>query len=456
MKNQSGTWRGAAGFLSGLILLNFSTPAFAVPSFSTQTGQPCSACHVGAFGPQLTPYGRSFKLNGYSESDGNAHGLPLAMMLQSSFTTTAKSQNPPLVSGFGPNNNFSLDQVSAFYAGKIANTAGAFIQTTYDGINNVLHWDNSDLRYTHEGSVGGIDYVGGITVNNNPTVQDLWNSTPAWGFPYASSGLAHKPAAATLIDNKLAQSVLGAGLYGSFNNLLYVEADLYHGLSRNIRNGLGTVPVAQTDQYDGLVPYWRVALEHDFDHAHYFELGTYGLVANRFPGGDQTTGAKDHIADNAVDVGYQWHADPDHFVSTHATYIRENENLDASAALGNSNPSNKLNTFRTDVSYAYMNTWIPSLEYFNSTGTRDDNGWWGTSTGSARPDSSGLVMELAYVPFGKPDSPLPWINGRMAVQYVAYTKFDGTSQHASDNNTVFLNLWLSLDPVAPFHKTDTQ
>ena len=39
-------------------------PARAVPSFSEQTGQPCTTCHVGGFGPQLTPFGRAFKLGG--------------------------------------------------------------------------------------------------------------------------------------------------------------------------------------------------------------------------------------------------------------------------------------------------------------------------------------------------------------------------------------------------------
>jgi hypothetical protein len=41
-------------------------PARAVPSFAQQTGQPCHSCHVGGFGPQLTPFGRAFKLGGYT------------------------------------------------------------------------------------------------------------------------------------------------------------------------------------------------------------------------------------------------------------------------------------------------------------------------------------------------------------------------------------------------------
>ena len=53
-----------------LAAMTASAPALAVPAFAKQTGQPCAACHVGAFGPQLKPYGRDFKLHGYVASDG--------------------------------------------------------------------------------------------------------------------------------------------------------------------------------------------------------------------------------------------------------------------------------------------------------------------------------------------------------------------------------------------------
>src|SRR5215467_6897485 len=87
-----------------------SGPALAVPSFAVQTGQPCAACHVGAFGPQLKPYGRDFKLHGYVASDGQNHGLPLAMTTQSSFTHTSASQPSGAAPSFRPNDNIAIDQ----------------------------------------------------------------------------------------------------------------------------------------------------------------------------------------------------------------------------------------------------------------------------------------------------------------------------------------------------------
>ena len=81
------------------------------------------------------------------------------------------------------------------------------------------------------------------------------------------------------------------------------------------------------------------------------------------------------------------------------------------------------------------------MQYFQIHGSSDAVRF-GTANGS--PNSEGVIAEIAYVPWGKPDSPVRWFNGRLALQYVAYSKFDGTSSHASDHNTIFLNLWLAL------------
>jgi hypothetical protein len=205
-------------------------------------------CHVGAFGPQLKPFGRQFKLYGYVNSNGTDHFPPLALEYQTSFTHTDKDQDsspaPNSVFGkAGPNNNFESDQVALFWGGRVTPTVGAFIQTTYDGVNNVFHWDDTDIRHSHSGNIFDVPYVAGITVNNHPTIQDLWNSTPAWGFPYDKSNVAPTPAASTLIDNALAQRVIGVGAYSMFNNLVFAEADVYAPIDKNGLNALGVVPV---------------------------------------------------------------------------------------------------------------------------------------------------------------------------------------------------------------------
>src|SRR5471032_1603714 len=49
--------------LAFLLFISLTSPSSAVPSFARQTGMACAACHT-VF-PELTPFGREFKLNGY-------------------------------------------------------------------------------------------------------------------------------------------------------------------------------------------------------------------------------------------------------------------------------------------------------------------------------------------------------------------------------------------------------
>ncbi len=422
-------------------------PAWAVPSFTQQTGQACATCHVGAFGPQLTAFGRNFKLQGYVQSDGESHFPPLSAMLESSYTTTKVRQAGNAAEGFGPNNNFAIDQVSLFYAGRILSNFGAFIQTTYDGVNSALHWDNADLRYAQTGTVFGMDFVAGIMANNNPTSQDVWNSTPGWGFPYASSALAPKPSQVALLEGGLGQQVAGLGAYALWNDLVYLEFTGYTQLSRDTRTALGVTDAYGSDSYTGMIPYWRMAVQHNFGD-HYVQAGTLGMIADRSPGGDNSFG-HDRFTDVAFDANYQWTGSADHTVSAHTIFIHENVNLDASQALagGALNGSNRLSTFKADATYSYKNTYTPSLQYFKRWGTNDPN-YWGTASGD--PDNEGFVIDLAYSPFGKSDSDLQWGNARVALQYTAYTKFDGTAKHASDNNTIYVNLWFATDLFAGY------
>ena len=85
-------WRSLIGVVSTGILLQFtSTLAQAVPSYARQTGSECASCHVGGFGPQLTPYGIKFKINGYTDSNGDDAKVPLSGMLVANFSRTARN-----------------------------------------------------------------------------------------------------------------------------------------------------------------------------------------------------------------------------------------------------------------------------------------------------------------------------------------------------------------------------
>ena len=87
--------------------------------------------------------------------------------------------------------------------------------------------DNISLRYAKHGKLASKPVLWGVTVNNSPTVQDVWNSTPVWGYPFASSGVAPTPAAAPLVDGSLAQNVAGLGTYALWADHVYGELTVY-------------------------------------------------------------------------------------------------------------------------------------------------------------------------------------------------------------------------------------
>jgi hypothetical protein len=191
-----------------VIATMFASPAQALPSFARQTGQPCGACHTDFAG--LTPYGRRFKINGYTTGGGQYRTTlfpfddstgdskkkwvpPISMMSIVGFTHTATALAPP-ANPFANNDNITITPLSFFWGGAITDHIGAFSQLTYNGPPTTAkigsdpfvhswNWDNTDIRYADSTSVGKLSLTYGITANNNPTVQDPWNTTPAWVFP---------------------------------------------------------------------------------------------------------------------------------------------------------------------------------------------------------------------------------------------------------------------------------
>jgi len=152
-----------------------SAPASAVPSYARQTGQPCATCHNGAF-PQLTPFGRQFKLNGYTAGGTRCHDreqgatgsefqIPLSIMAVPTFTHIQKDlADLPLnrkgePNGLKTNDDFMMQDMSVFYGGQIYCQLGAFVQATYDRNDQAFFLDNTDIRYANKTKVGGIDLL---------------------------------------------------------------------------------------------------------------------------------------------------------------------------------------------------------------------------------------------------------------------------------------------------------
>ncbi len=357
-----------------MILALVARPAAALPSFAAQTNQPCAACHVGAFGPQLKPFGRDFKLYGYTATDGKDHGPPIAATAMASFTRTASSQPGGAAPGFAANNNFAFDEGSIYFAGRIRESIGAFIEGNYDGVSRKISLGKTDIRLARDATLFDEDFVLGITLNNAPTVSDLWNSTSAWGFPYNASKLAPTPLAVALSDGDIDGHTIGLGGYALWNETLYGEFALYQPLGRDLRNTMGENPYAGVNRLAGAIPYWRLALQHE-SGKHSFQIGTYGLRASLWPNGDQSAGRTDTFTDIAFDANWQWIADPksvvSDMVSAHALYIHEATSLDASRVLIGSHATSRLDVMRADVSYSFAATWTPTVQAFHTQGTRE-------------------------------------------------------------------------------------
>lgn len=435
--------RAAAALILALGGLSLGQQAQAVPSFARQTGMDCFVCHTNY--PELTPFGRQFKLLGYTLTNGANQNSKnhLAAMMETAMTNTAN-----VTSGGGGNpshnNQLFVPQVSLFYAGKLSEHTGAFVQYTYDSSDS-HRWgpDNTDIRYARQTKIGGHDLIVGATVNNTPTVSDTYNSTSIWGFPYLSDPEETTPGAGTVLEGKLSPGTVGGiGAYAFLNNTLYAEAAVYRPAMGNLsvfRMGTPSLsdPNSPSTYLDGSAPYWRLGLEHQFGN-HNVMVGTHGIVANIYPDPTNPTGPSDRFRDLAIDAQYQYF-NGKHVFTAQGAMINEKMTLNGTYAggAGSANLTNSLRTSRIKASYIYNHKYGGTFGLFNSTGSADSI-YWPTATGgtSAVPNSSGYVAELNYFPVHKV---------KLALQYTGYTKFnggtdnyDGQGRNAKDNNTLFL------------------
>ncbi|MGB8736974.1 MAG: hypothetical protein WCD20_12795 [Rhodomicrobium sp.] len=459
--------------------------ASAVPAYARQTGQPCSTCHT--MWPELTPFGRQFKLMGYTSggtrcNDGSAKSdqtqVPLSVMAwPATFTHyNDKNANPTSPPNSINDNDWLPGQFSLFVAGQLYCDVGSFAQATYDRAGNAFGWDNTDIRYAKSGVIDGTNVVYGITANNNPSVQDVWNTTPAWFFPYITSEVAPAPANGTmLVTSQFGAQVGGVGGYVWIDNSFYAELTAYGALPPRLATDLGADPTA--NRFNGSAPYWRFAYEKTWDQ-NSLMFGTIGMYADQQItnaglglGGPQSalaTGITDPTLDAGFDTQYQW-IGAEHIFSVRGLYVwqtKQNNIENHFASLAGTplaNASDELNDINISATYMYNRTYNLTVGWFDTWGT-SDTALYGTLTGiggtpvgpsaNGSPNSSGWNFELAYSPFmngGAPDI-WPWFNARIGVIYTHYDEFNGTSGlapaangtlvKASGNDTVFFYTWL--------------
>jgi hypothetical protein len=426
----------------------------AVPSYARQTGLPCSGCHYSP--PELNPAGRRFKLLGYVDkgdetrvikADGSKKraaldllaSLPFAVMLETSFTSLKSpapntSTTPTTTT---QNGNFEFPQdISLFLSGAWTSNVGSFLQVTYDTQADHFSMDNTDIRFANKTKLAGKELVYGLDLNNSPTVEDLWNSTPSWGFPWVASDSAPTPAATPILNGPLAQDVAGFGGYAMWNSHVYLDAAIYR--SAHVGGAQPNPGVGFSYNIRGLAPYWRLAFQQLTGKTQY-EVGTYGMHMRTSP--NASTGLEDEYTDAAIDAQIDRTLFRSDVLSFRATYIRENSDLVATFLEGlAAQAPHHLNTLMANAEYHLGNKYTGTVGVFNTGGTVDPVLYAAAPlNGSANgdPRGAGYLLNVSY---------WPWQNLQLAAQYAAYTRFNGGStnydsfgRNASANNSIYLD-----------------
>ena len=429
------------------LLLCWATAAQAVPSFARQTGLACDTCHTSF--PELTAFGRAFKLGGYTltathqveaEASAGTPALkinelpPLSVMFMTSATQLHTAQPDSTTTSRAQNANIAFpQQLSLFYAGALSVHAGAFSQITYTHDSDHFSMDNTDIRYARQTRIGDRAVQYGLDLNNNPSVEDLWQDTPAWGFPFAGPTTTPAAIASPLIAGALAQDVAGVGGYLAWGDHWYGDVALY----RSEHAGLSQPYDSKaSNTIAGIAPYWRLAWQNSFD-GNYLEVGTYGLSAAMHPKG--VTGASDAYLDTAIDAQFE-HPLTEGMLTVRGTLIHQRNVWRASSY---SNARDLLNALNVNGSWHIDAAKALTLGYFDTDGSHDALLYArAPTTGSASgsPATRGWLLQASYYPAQ---------NLQLGIQYTAYTQFNGRGQNydgsgrtAADNNTLYLYAWI--------------
>ena len=163
-------------------------------------------------------------------------------------------------------------------------------------------------------------------------MNDVWNSTPAWGYPYIASELTPSPAAHTLIEGGLAQQVLGLNPFIFWNRLIYLEAGGYRTLGPWSLSALGIPSSGTSATSSGGAVLGELRGRAGLEGNNTWEFGSFGMTSPVVP--QRMTGSgTDRLTDVGFDTQYQFLGARDSF-SVQARYIDENQNLVGESGAG--------------------------------------------------------------------------------------------------------------------------
>lgn len=400
-----------------LLLMLASPAAKAIPAFARQTGSTCADCHVGAYGPDLTPYGMQFKLNGFTDTDGNGVKIPVAVQLTGTRTVPA--------SGMDSNR---LTEADLYLAGRIDDHVGGFVKVgNYNNGRNrfVTKLANVDLRYVSKTfKLGGKDAMLGVSVNNNPGISDPIGSLPNTNPGVLGVASSYAYSTTLLNMSSLSDKVIGASVYGVYDSDWYGEVGTYNSLPLSEQDhlgyGIGGDPGKLQD-----TGYLRFAYMKDLKRQ-FFSAGIVALTTKRrLP----RNGPRDAITDLGYDLSYQFLGTGVHTLQLGFVNIYERRRY-GGIGPGPANPSlltrphGSIRDRNMNLTYVFRQSYGLTLAHMTNTGSTDAARY----TPYGVPDTTSNLITVFWTPFGKDDSFTSIANMKIAANWFRFTRFNGSTR----------------------------
>ncbi len=406
-------WYGLAA-----LLLFVSTSANAIPAYARQTGAACADCHAGAYGagangPGLTPYGMRFKLNGYTDTDGNGVKIPVAGQLVGTRAVPAQGQSTT-----------ELSEADLYLAGRVTDQIGGYVKIQTDNVGNnkyTTQLSDVDLRFVAKDlKLGNKEATFGVTVNNNPGFQDPVAALPAAsqdGPPTVSGSLLNPSS-----SNTLSHRVIGASVYGLYDSDWYGEIGTYTSMPTSVQDHLGYSIGGDPGKLSD-TGYFSFAYMKDLK-SQFFSAGVVALTTKRqLP----RTGPNEDLTDLGYDLTYQYLGNRDNIVQLAYFNILEQRRY-ASVPVSPSIPGltagerGIVHDQTASVSYTFKQSYGVTFAHMASTGTHDVVRF----VPYGDPDTISNSFSVFWTPFGKDDSWTTIANIKIAATWFRFTKFNGS------------------------------
>ncbi len=327
--------------------------AYAIPSFARQTGLACASCHT-VF-PHLTPFGRFFKLHGYTMTSAKlikalkvyfkndttmvkrvalqiSHIPMVSVRIASRWNDQAGGGNlvpaGPVTAGqgfmstpegYGGNDALNIVAGSSLYiAGEITPNMGSFLE--FGGVDDAggsFGLGMFDLALvSNSQKLVGMDFVYGIRAEDGLGAGDPSNTVGTWGLNSTLMGLSTHN---TLFDAGIAMMEGGElfGMLGNFNSGgLYASVGAYRPSVDQTMNSYLQGSLAGDGSFDGTngaangylrLSYYLPPIGNNL----YTEIGTFGYVGSLNMTATQLSALADpryidHYSDYGVDLQAQY------------------------------------------------------------------------------------------------------------------------------------------------------